>query len=231
MVTADQTVTPPAAGAGSHQSGQAVVLSGVSWEAYVGIGELLRDQPVRLNYLDDSLEITTLSFEHELLKKLLGRLVETLTEELGIDAVAGGSTTMRRQDRSRGLEPDECYWVAHEMQMRGRGDFDPAIDPPPDLAIEIEVSRGLLNRREIYASLRIPEVWLYDGRTVRILLLSGDGTYAEAAKSQAFPFFPVADLARFLQLRATASHTDLVRQFRSWVREQVAAGVFPKPCT
>src|SRR4051794_16762874 len=93
---------------------QRVTLHCVSWAAYVGIGELLRDQPIRLTYDRGSLEIMTTSREHERAKKLLARLVEALTVELDIDLTSGGSTTCRREELERGLEPDECYWIEHE---------------------------------------------------------------------------------------------------------------------
>src|SRR5262249_29254374 len=146
---------------------QRVTLHCVSWAAYVGIGEFLRDQPIRLTYSHGSLEIMTLSLEHERAKKLLARLVEALTEEFNVPAECGGSTTCRREDLERGLEPDECYWNEHQAQMRGKPNFDPETDPPPDLAIEVEITRSVLNRLGIYAALGVPEVWRYDGQTIQ----------------------------------------------------------------
>jgi Uma2 family endonuclease len=81
-------------------------LSGVDLSAYVGIGDLLGDRQVRLTYDRGNLEFMTTSPEHEHSKNLLGRLVEALTEELEIDIAGYGSTTFRREDLDRGLEPD-----------------------------------------------------------------------------------------------------------------------------
>ena len=100
--------------------------------------------------------------------------------------------------------------------MRGRIDYNPDNDPPPDLGLEIEVSRGVLNRLGIMAAFGVPEVWRFD----RVLLLGPDGQYHEGKRGRAFPFLPVVELVRFVHLWATLSDTAIVRAFRAWVREQ-----------
>jgi Uma2 family endonuclease len=217
------TVTAPAA------QEQRVTLNCVSWEAYVGIGEYLRDQPIRLTYDRESLEIRTTSREHERAKTLLARFLETLTEELEVDLTSGGSTTCRREDLERGLEPDECYWIEHEPQMRDKDSYDPETDPPPDLALEVAISRNVLNRLRIYAALGVPEVWRYDGEAIQILLPGLKGEYQKSATSRALPQVPVAELARFLALRQGWSETQLVRQFRDWVRQEAPGWTLKKP--
>src|SRR6185369_5145484 len=110
----------------------------VDWKGYVAIGAALQDQPIRMTYHRGRLEIMTVSHLHEWAKKVLGRLVESLTEELNIEIHSGGSTTFRDEDVDAGLEPDECYWIQNERAMRARSEYDPDVDPPPDLAIEVE---------------------------------------------------------------------------------------------
>jgi len=199
------------------------IILNVTWDGYVGIGEYLRDQPVRMTYDQGALEIMTLSLEHEKVKTLIGRMIETLTLELDIECQSGGSTTFARKRLNRGLEADECYWIQHEEEMRGKTAFKPGIDPPPDLALEVEISRGVLKRLGIYAALGVPEVWRYDGETFEVLVLGPDGQYQSSATSQALPMIPVAELARFLDLRQTLSEMQVVRRFRDWVRQQQAA--------
>jgi Uma2 family endonuclease len=213
----------------SAPSAQHLALSAISWPAYVTIGDLLGEQPVRLTYSRGELELMTLSREHELLKGLLRRFVEIVAEECAMELASGGSTTFRRQDLERGLEPDECYWIAHERQVRDRDQIDLTIDPPPDLALEIEVTRNLLNRIDIYAALRVPEVWRYDGATLTVLCLTAAGTYAPATTSPSFPFLPIAELNRYLALHATVGEMALARQFRTWVRTQLANGTWKLP--
>src|SRR5205809_1064345 len=107
-------------------------LAGVSWSAYRAQGEHLGERPLRLTYDHGRLEIMVLSCEHEGLKKILARLLEIVAEETGIELFSGGSMTFQSEDLDRGLEPDECYWIQHEAQVRGRTQLDLATDPPPD---------------------------------------------------------------------------------------------------
>ncbi len=165
----------------------------------------------------------TLSPEHERFKSLLARLVETLTEELDLEIASFGSMTCRRADLSRGLEPDECFWISHEPEVRGRLEIDLTADPPPDLVLEIEISRSVLDRMEAYARLGVPEVWRYDGRSVRFEHLQPDGVYSASDISATFPFLSTSELGTFLSLAGTLSENKLVHQFRSWVRHQIRA--------
>jgi Uma2 family endonuclease len=198
-------------------------LSGIDWPSYVAFSDLLGERHIRVTYDRGEMELMTVSPEHERSKHLLGRLIEALTEELDIDIAGYGSMTCRRERQERALEPDECYWITHEEAVRGRTEIDFDEDPPPDLVLEVEISRSLLDRMRLYATLGVPEVWRWDGQTLRVCLLGKDGRYRENHASRAFPFLPVAELVRFLSLEGR-SETRLIREFRAWVREQQAAG-------
>jgi Uma2 family endonuclease len=126
--------------------------------------------------------------------------------------------TFQREDLARGLEPDECYWIEHESVVRGRDDIDLETDPPPDLVLEIEISRSALDRMSIYAALGVPEVWRWDGTKLAVNLLTRRGTYRMSDRSKAFPFLPLAEFARFLE-PTKLSETQLLRSFRTWVRK------------
>jgi Uma2 family endonuclease len=203
---------------------QRFVIDDVSYASYVQISDALPNRHIRITYTNGRLELMSTSREHERYDSLLGRLISVLTEELNIDIECGGRMTLRQEEAEKGIEPDDCYWIEHEPQMRGKDTYDPAVDPPPDLAWEIEVSRSILDRLEILAALKVPEVWRYDGVTIIILLLNAAGQYEVNQRSKAFPFLPVKELVRFLNMRTTMSQTQIARAFRSWVREQVAAG-------
>jgi Uma2 family endonuclease len=202
---------------------QRLRLSAIPWETYVLYSDGLGPRHIRVTYDRGEMELMTVSGKHEHKKRLLGRLVEALTEEMEIDIISTGSMTRRRKDLRRGLEPDESYWIANEAKMRGREEFDLEVDPPPDLALEIEISRSTLDRMAIYAALRVPEVWCSDGETLRVFLLSSRGTYRQSDCSKAFPFLPLAEFAQFL-LRTDVSETQLLRSFRAWVRKQRKQG-------
>lgn len=209
------TVTQ-AAPAGSD--GQRFLLQGVSWEAYEELLRLLGEQPVRLTYDRGRLELMAPSYRHENSSRLLGRFVEVLTEEFDLDMSSAGSTTFRRQDLDRGLEADEGFYIAGEPLIRGKSEIDLQTDPPPDLAIEADITRSSLDRMSIYAALRVPEVWRYDGSTLTVHHLGADGRYRLAHRSLSFPKLPVGELTRFLDLRATQSETQIIKAFRAWAR-------------
>jgi Uma2 family endonuclease len=165
------------------------------------------------------MEFMSPSSRHERNKKLLARLLEALTEEMEIDVAGFGSTTFRRESLQQGLEPDDCFWIQNEPAVRGQQDIDLEVHPPPDLVLEIEVSRGTLDRMAIYAAMRFPEVWCWDGQSLRVFLLRFKGTYRRSQSSRALPFLPLADFIQFLR-PSDKSETQLLRSFRSWVRRE-----------
>ena len=139
--------------------GQRFVLDNVTWQQYEEIGKALEDRAgLRITYDRGTLELMTTSRVHEIYKTRLGRIIETLCEEFNLPMEPAGNMTFKRQDLDRGLEPDQCYWIAHEAQVRGKLEWDPMSDPPPDLVIEIEISRGTQDRmREHRVSIRRPK--------------------------------------------------------------------------
>jgi Uma2 family endonuclease len=202
--------------------GQRLVLYDVSWQTYGRLLRVFDERRLRLTYDRGTLEIMTLSHEHEGYSYILGRFIDALTEELGLPIKGGRSTTFRRRKRRRGLEPDNCYWIANEPQVRGKIKIDLRVDPPPDLAIEIDVTSSSLNRMAIYADLGVTEVWRFADQSLAFHVLSGDRRYALAPRSAAFPLVMPEDMLRFLALRTTLDENAVVRELRAWVREQIA---------
>lgn len=203
---------------------QRLVLSGVPWSTYESLLRHFEGRHLRLNYDRGALEIMTVSPEHERAKKLLARLLEALTEELDLPIASFGNTTFRREDAARGLESDECWYIQHEGQMRDRKELDLLVDPPPDLVVEVEISRSVVDRMDLYARLGVPEVWRYDGETLKVCLLTAANEYAEANQSRAFPGLSLAEVNRFLAQQGTVDEARLVKSFRIWVRESARGG-------
>lgn len=202
-----------------------VVLEDISWREYTRLLKLFDERPaIRLTYDQGTLELKTISFRHERYGDFLGRLAVTLTEELGLPIMGGGSTTFRRYAKRRGLEPDNCYWIASEPAMRGKNKIDLNTDPPPDLAIEIDVSRSSMPRMSIYASLGVPEVWRFNRRVLAFHRLRSDETYEVISESGIFPGLRPNDLVRFLERRNREDENTVIRHFRRWIRSRVAAG-------
>lgn len=202
-----------------------VLLEDVSWQTYSRLVRAFDGRrSIRLTYDRGDLEITTVSVEHENHGWFMGRLVLTLTEELGLPVMGGGSATFRRRRKHRGLEPDNCFWIASEPRVRGKHKIDLDIDPAPDLAIEIDVTRSSLPRLDIYAALGVPEVWRFDGEELTIHLLGPDGEYTESPSSPTFPGIKPRDIVRFMNMRFRAEENSVIRQFRAWVRERIVDG-------
>lgn len=165
---------------------QRVVLSGVTWQQYETLLTTLGDYPgLRLIYLEETLELFKPSPEHELLKKVLARLLERYAEEFDISLHGYGSTTFRQEAKARGLEPDECYCVGTLKEL-------------PDIAIAINLTSGGVNKLAVYKGLGIPEVLIWENQRLTLYDLRGEA-YQEQARSQFFPSLAVTFLAQYVR--------------------------------
>ncbi len=135
-----------------------------------------------------------------------------------IDLESVSATTFKRQELERGFEPDESYYIEHAAAVRAKDEIDLTVDPPPDLIVEVDISRSSLNKFGIYQALGIPEVWRYDGASLHLYALRDEG-YIEVQQSTALPQFPIETLTSFLAQRSSLGETQLIRRFRARVRE------------
>ncbi len=195
-------------------------LDNVSWEFYEQtLEELDRQQShVRVTYDDGRMELMTLTNRHEQTKKLVARLIELYAMERDIDIVGVGSVTLRRKEKRKGLKPDECYYVKTPAPRLNVMRLNLKRYPPPDLGIEIDITRGSIERQPIYAVIGVPEVWRFDGEEVVVLHRRRDGTYKRANKSLSFPKLRMADVNRYIAMAAASSQSTAVRAFRDHLR-------------
>lgn len=196
---------------------QHLVVDHVSWTLYERILEEIGDRQLRVTFHRGRMEIMAPLAEHEFPTGAIARLLEAMTVELDIDLAKLRSTTFRREDAQAGLEPDECYYLKNADRIRGMKRFDPAIYPPPDLAIEIDITSRSIARQPIYAALGVPELWRFDGSKITVLLLQGS-TYRPVEKSPTFPFLPMDQFTRFVHRMVEESQTAVIREFQLWVR-------------
>lgn len=215
MSTAAPPLSPPA-----PRGSESVLLHGVSWELYERLLTEINNHRLRHSYSDGTLEIMVISYGHERPKVIITRFIETLTEELDIPLISAGSTTLKSQLKLKGVEPDECYYIAHAKQMAGRQELDLESDPPPDLSIEIDVTSTVLNRLDIYAALGVPEIWRLHKGQLEVYVLEED-RYTPRQKSSAFPCLPMDEIAAFLESDEKLTDTERVKRFRHWVRERL----------
>jgi Uma2 family endonuclease len=199
--------------------GQTVVLDGVSWDEFEAILEDLGEhRSSRIAYDRGTLEIMTPLPEHEVNKENISDFVKILLEELDIEFCSLGSTTFKNQSMFKGIEPDSCFYIQNEATVRGKNKLDLTVDPPPDLAIEIDLTNR--THPEIYQSLGVPELWRYERDKLQILLLV-DGSYIESNKSSIFANFDLIQvIPQYLTQCRTEGRNKGMKAFRSWVREQ-----------
>ena len=196
---------------------QHVVIDDASWELYESLLDEIGDRPIRITYDQGRMELMSPLREHEEVKKLVGRMIEQLTLMTGMSIKSLGSTTFRRKDKAKGLEPDECYYFRDEKKMRGRRRLDLKRDPPPELVVEIDITHRSIAREPIYAALGVPEIWRFDGARLHCVHLV-DGAYSDCKMSLAFPFLEPALLTRFIEMLNEHEETSIIRAFMNWVQ-------------
>ncbi len=185
-------------------SEQRLILSGVSWQQYETLRLTLDNFPgLRMTYLEGMLEIMTPSPEHEMSKTVIARLVERYADEMEINLNGLGSTTFRKQAKARGLEPDECYCVGEVKEI-------------PDIAIEVTISSGGIDKLAVYQGLGVPEVWFWQGGKFSLYRLREQG-YEVIAKSEFIPELDLSLLARYVR---PSDQFQAVKDFLNAVRSQ-----------
>jgi Uma2 family endonuclease len=204
---------------------QNVVLTNISWQTYQSLlAEMGDHRATRLSYDRQTLYIKMPSKLHEIINRLLARIVTTLTEELDLNVINLGSTTLDREDLQRGAEPDTCFYIQHADQLAG---LDPEIPEglPPDLAIEVDITSFSNRRLEVYLALGIPEIWCYtkqQGLKIYHCQINESGrNYLSSEVSLAFPQVSAAVLNQFLQQRQTQNENTVIRAVRSWIQSQL----------
>ena len=212
LLALDQIIVPP-----GHQ----LLLKNVSWQQFQDIlKNLSESRSARLSYSQGTLEIMTPLPEHEDDKVIIGDLVKAILEEMDIEFRSLGSTTFENEAMRQAVEPDDCFYIQNEAQIRGKKRLNLEIDPPPELAIEIDItSRTKFNN---YQELGVAELWRYDGKKLEINSLQS-GKYVQSETSLAFPNLPIADVLHdFVEQSKVRGRNATMKAFRAWVREQLA---------
>lgn len=184
---------------------QYLTLEGVTWQQYDALVALFIDQfpALRMTYLEGILELMTTSPEHERLKKIIARLIEAFVEEADIDLNGYGSATFRRKAAARGLEPDECYSLG-------------ALGEAPDIAIEIVLTSGGIDKLAVYKGLGVKEVWFWENQTFSLYgLIDSETGYETLSASRLLPGLDLSVLAQFIDY---PSQTQAVKAFRKTLR-------------
>jgi Uma2 family endonuclease len=203
-----------------------VVIRAVDWAYYEGLLALVGDRRSRrMTYDRGNLEIMAPSWNHEWWAARLDRIILGVTEVLDVPLLSGRSTTFRRETLDGGLEPDRCYYITNAHRMVGRRELDFSVDPPPDLAIEVDFTSRSIDRLSIYAAIGVAEVWRWDAEGIHVYHLrqSAHGPeFLEAEQSLNIPALPVDRVVDFVIENQSSTDQQLIRAARAW-----AAGGFP----
>lgn len=198
--------------------GQRLVIKNVNWQEFEAILEELGDhRATRIAYSKGILEIRMPSPEHEVDKELIGDMVKILLEELEIDCECFGSTTFKSRVMESGIEPDQCFYIKNHKLMRGKRRVDLSVDPPPDLAIEVDVTSK--TQLDAYAALGVTELWRFETGRIQICVLEA-GEFISSNISPTFPTLPIVDLiSQFVTQSLTDGRSPTLRAWRSRVRQ------------
>jgi len=224
--TADPAVMPGLAWPEDHD--QVVEMRGVGWAGYKAVARLRRGRSrPKLIYLDGDLILVSPGQPHERLNERLRMFFGEVVDGLRIHFRSVGQTTWRRRREDVAVEGDQTYYIASEPLIRSKTKVDLRVDPPPDLAIEAVDTHKADHALEVYARLRVPEVWVGDKNRVRILVLGPDGAYIEVTHSLAFPQLSAVEIFDQVGRPRDTSDLDFRDEVRRWVREVLIPRVPP----
>ena len=202
--------------------GQCVIVQGVGWDTYTCLlADFADSSGTRIAYNQGTLEIMAPSFKHEQAADLLSDIVKAVAEAQALDVVPAGSTTFKREDVERGFEPDASFYVQHAADIRGLSTVDLAVDPPPDVIIEIDLTHPSLDKFPIYAALGVPEVWRHDGTQIHMYRRL-DEAYTEVPSSAVLLGVTTASLTQMVHLGLELPRQVWIGRVRDWV-ESLAA--------
>jgi len=194
-----------------------LTLTNVSWEEYEAmLASVPEASALRITYERGTLQITTLSSEHESYSRLVERLIQCVSSKLRIIVLSFGSSTMRKRQLGKGSEPDACFYIQTAAAVGNKMNLDFGTDPPPDIVVEIDLHHDSLSKFPTYAALGVPEIWRYDGRTLLMYHLQQE-RYEVAASSRALPLLTSAVLTDFLNRTHHMNQSEILFAFEDWL--------------
>ncbi len=199
--------------------GGMLVVLGVTWGEYERLLAGLADRSgVRVTFDQGRLQAVSPLRAHEHYAQVMADIALLAAETLDLPFEQLGSTTLRHLERQQGVEPDRCFYIANAARIAGKVTLNLEADPPPDIVVEVDMSSDSQAKLPIYASLGVPEIWLYDGQHVRILELRDDNaSYIEILESKFLECLTTAVLDRYLELSKTSGQSEVRRAFRAWL--------------
>ena len=205
--------------AGEHlPEGATLVVPQFLWDDYELLLQAFADRSrLRVSYDCGRLEILSPSNRHEKYARFFDFLVLAVCEVRGLALEALGHTTWKKKAVAKGVEPDACYYVKNANRIIGKLELDLETDPPPDIAVEVDLTTGSVRKFSIYAALSVPELWRYDGQTVRLYGLT-DGKYEEVAVSTFLPDLTGQMLVEAIETSDRDGQMNALKAFRQRIQ-------------
>lgn len=206
-------------------SEQRIVLEKISWQQFETIlAEMGAERTTRFTFDRGRLEMMTPLEEHDRCHKLIESLILVLMDEKKWRVEGYKAPTLKRPDLGVAIEPETGYYIQQVVAVHGKGKIDLAVDPPPDLVLDVSFSPRTENRLALYAAIGVAEVWRYVGQpgndflkgTLQIYCLDGD-RYVEATHGFAFPFLPAGRILQFIDESDALGLMTALRSLRAWL--------------
>lgn len=200
--------------------GQQLFLKDISWKNFENLLEEFGEKrATRISYYERELEIIRPMTGHEDNKEIIKDLIQIMLEYLDVEFNCLGSTTFKKKSMNSAVEPDSCFYIENEMKVRGKARINLNQDPPPDLAIEIDITSR--THFDNYEKLGVPELWRYNGETLEISILK-EGQYENAENSLHFPQFNLKwAVPYFVEHSKIIGRNATMREFRQWLNEEI----------
>ncbi|MBL1210656.1 Uma2 family endonuclease [Geminocystis sp. GBBB08] len=200
-----------------------ILLNNVSWETFNHLLEELGDQRNQLlTYYLGNLEIMSPLGEHENNNRFIDDIIRAIADELNLNLKKFGSLTLKSNQEKQAVEPDSCYYLNNEPLVRNKQHIDLSIDPPPDLVLEIDITSGSLNKLPIYATLKVPEIWRYNGQKLTVFCFNAEtNNYQQLTKSNTFPWLNLDLIPQLINQSLDLGETATLKQFRQWIKDNI----------
>jgi Uma2 family endonuclease len=205
------------------------ILESVSLQQFDQLDEIFESiGGYRLTYCKGIVHIMPKSFAHDSWNRILEVMIARIAEELRLRYCSGGQTTFRFPDLGVQFEPDGCFWFTTHQKMLGRKEFDPALDPVPELIIEVEYTRSALNRMPMFAEVGIQEVWRMSEAGLVVYRLQTDGNYSEVKESGCLGNLPISELSQLVLADPPLDSVERMDRLLAWIQSRQVARATPE---
>ena len=200
--------------------GSTLVVNDFSWDEYEALMHEFEERSnPRFSYDSGRLEVMSPSPVHDEYETLIEIFVREFCDFRGLDLQSYGHATWKLKSAEKGAEADCCYYIQNARKVIGKRRIPLESNPPPDIVVEVDVTKSSIRKLRIYAGLGVPEVWRFDGKAFQFYELR-DGSYGELPDSKRLPGFGQLPLGEMIALGTTEGQMPAMKAFRRLVRKR-----------